>query len=324
MKGSSVSLIVVPFLFLSTACNASQVSGTYVAHAPTFTEMLQLTQTQDGQINGVLSHVELKSDGRITSEQIPLSGTANDGQLTLKFASILSFIPGKSLAGTIGWNSIHLQIVDMKGNVSSEEFDRSDPYKFKAYADELKTKGQGVIYSTNLRSLARKYRETVSSAEGWIANAQLHAQRVPNARTQYDEIESTMESLLDQERHTLDSNTRVQIALKIEQGDLAGEQLDMKLDQIWDITIYEPGARLEKDFTGWDGNCGTDPQLRKQGADDETIRAWDEVCQQVVVERTKFEPVYEQIAAQRADVKSLEATSKARRKALLKEANLIQ
>jgi hypothetical protein len=82
MKGNFHSLVLVSILLVGTACNASQVSGTYVAHASTFAEMLQLTQTSDGQISGVLSHVELKSDGSGSSEQSPVNGTADAGQLT--------------------------------------------------------------------------------------------------------------------------------------------------------------------------------------------------------------------------------------------------
>ena len=139
MKGTFHSLVLVPLLLVATACNASPVSGTYVAHAPTFAEMLQLTQTPDGQISGVISHIDLKSDGKISSEQSPVNGTADSGQLTLKFPTVLSFIPGKSLAGTISGGVIHLQNVDSSGNVSSETFERSDPSKFKTYADELKS-----------------------------------------------------------------------------------------------------------------------------------------------------------------------------------------
>ena len=116
-----------------TACNASPISGTYVAHATSFAEMLQLTQTSGGQISGVLSHVELKSDGRPSSEQSPMNGPADGGQLALKFPTTLSFIPGKSLGGTIGGNTIHLQIVESNGNVSAEAFERSTPSQFKAY-----------------------------------------------------------------------------------------------------------------------------------------------------------------------------------------------
>jgi len=69
MKGTFHSLVLGALLPAGTACHGSPISGTYVAHAPTFAEMLQLTQTPDGQISGVLSHVELKSDGRVSSEQ---------------------------------------------------------------------------------------------------------------------------------------------------------------------------------------------------------------------------------------------------------------
>jgi hypothetical protein len=125
MKGNPHPLVLVWILLLGTACNASRISGTYVAHSPTSAEMLQLTETDNGQLSGVLSHVELKPDGGVSSKQTPVSGTSDAGQLTLKFPTILSFISGKSLAGTISGNTIHLQIVDPGGNVFSEEFSRS-------------------------------------------------------------------------------------------------------------------------------------------------------------------------------------------------------
>jgi len=199
------SLVVVSLLLIVTACNTSPVSGTYVAHATSFVEMLQLTQTADGQISGVLSQVELRSDGRIISEQSPVNGTADAGQLTLKFPSILSFISGKSLAGAIGGKTIHLQIVDSSGNVSSEAFERSSPSQFKAHADEMKSKGQGIAYSAKLLNLAKEYRETVAQAESWIADAEAYATKIPNDEADYDKIENQMRSLVGRERQTLDS-----------------------------------------------------------------------------------------------------------------------
>jgi len=77
MQGNLTSLVLVSMALAGTACNASRISGTYVAHAPTFAEMLKLTQTDNGQINGVLSSVELKQDGGIRSEQTPVSGSAD-------------------------------------------------------------------------------------------------------------------------------------------------------------------------------------------------------------------------------------------------------
>ena len=324
MKGKFHSLIVVSMLLVGTACNASQVSGTYVAHTSTFAEMLQLTQTSDGQISGALSHVELKSDGSVNSEQSPVNGTADAGQLTLKFPTILSFISGKSLAGTISGDAIHLQIVDSNGNVSSESFERSSPSQFKAYADEMKAKGQGIVYNAKLLKLAQEYRETVANAENWISSVEAHVARIPNARADYDRIEKQMTSLVARERTAANPVTRSQIAVAVTQADIAGEQVDIQVQQVWDIGVGESGSKLERDFTGWDGNCGADQQLRKLGATDQAISAWDQACKQVVAERAKFEPIYKSMSEQRAELRSFQATAQARRKALVDEANRMQ
>jgi hypothetical protein len=324
MKGNFRFLVLIAMVLAGTACSASRITGTYVSHAPMFAEMLQLTQTDNGQISGVLSHVELKRDGHVSSEQTPVNGTADAGQLTLKFPTILSFITGKSVAGTISGNAIQLQIVDSKGNVSSEVFVRSTSAQFKAYADEMKSKGQGIAFNNKLLNLAKEYRETVSNAESWIRNAKQHAERIPNAKAQYEKIERDMKSLVARERSTSDAVTRSQISVAVTQGDIAGEQVDIQLQQIWDIGIGNTGANLEQEFAGWDGNRGTDRELQKQGANYRAVEAWDRACKEVVAERAKFEFTYRRLSEQRAELRSFQATAQAHRKALVNEANRIQ
>jgi hypothetical protein len=321
MKGIINLLVAASLLLAGTACSASQISGTYVAHVSDVAEMLQLTQTPDGQINGVLNHAELKDDGRVSSQQASFSGSAAAGQITLKFPILSFFLSGQSLSGTVSGNTIRLQIVDSNGNVSTEVFERNSPSQFKAYIDEMKSKGQAIAYNAKLLSLAQQYRETVADAENWVANAEAHAQRIPNAKADYDKIESQMRSLIGRERQTLDSVTRSQISVAVTQADIAGEQVDIQIQQVWDIGIGESGSRLEKDFTGWDGNCGMDQELRKQGATDRTIAAWDQACKEVVAERAKFEPTYKHLSEQRADFRSFQTTAQAHRKALVNEAN---
>jgi hypothetical protein len=318
------SLVLVSTLLVGTACNASQISGTYVAHTTTFAEMLQVTQTSNGQINGVFTHAELKEDGSVSSQQADFSGSTDAGQIMLKFPILSFFMSGKSLAGTVSGITIHLQIVDSNGNVSSEAFERGSASQFKAYADEMKSKGQGIAYNAKLMNLAREYRETVANAENWIANAQAHAQRIPNAKADYDRIESQMHSLVERERQTLDSVSRSQLSVAVTQADIAGEQVDIQVQQVWDFNIGDSGVKLEKEFTGWDGNCGTDQQLRKQGATDQAISAWDQACKQVVAERAKFEPIYKQMSEQRAELRSFQATAQVHRKALVDQANKMQ
>jgi hypothetical protein len=327
MKGNlhhPLILVLLLLLSLGTACNASQVSGTYVAHAPTFAEMLQLTQTHDGQVNGVFTHVELKDDGSVSSQQADFSGTTDAGQITLKFPILSLFMSGRSLAGTVSGSSIHLQIVDSNGNVSTAAFERSPSSQFKAYAEAMKLKGQAIAYNAKLLNLSQQYRETVANAENWIANAEAHAQKIPDAKAFYEKIESQMRSLVGRERQTLDAVTRSQISVVVTEADVAGEQVDIQVQQVWDIAIGESGSQLEKDFTGWDGNCSTDQELRKQGATDRSVATWDQACKQVVAERTKFEPIYRHLSEQRGDLKLFQATAQAHRKALVNEANRIQ
>lgn len=324
MRSTLHLMILVPLLLVVADCTASQVSGTYVAHTSAFTEMLQLTATPDGQISGVLSYVGLKSNGQISSEQTPVNGSVDAGQLTLKFPTILSFISGKSLAGTVSKNTICLQIMDANGNVSSEAFERSSPSQFKAYADEMRSKGQAITYNTKLLNLAQQYRETVGNAENWMANAKAHAARISAAKNDYDKIERQMQSLVRGERASQDSVTRSQISVAVSQANIVGEQVDIQVQQVWDLGIGDSGTKLENEFVRWDGDCGTDNELRKQGATDRAVEVWDKACKDVVAERAKFEVVYKKISEQRADLRQFQITAEAHRKALVNEANQIQ
>jgi hypothetical protein len=188
----------------------------------------------------------------------------------------------------------------------------------------MKLKGQRIMYNTKLLNLAQKYHETVANAEDWTASAEAHAQRIPNAKAGYEKIEEKMKSLVSREKTTTDSVSRSQIAVAVTQEDIAGEQLDIQVQQVWDLGIGDAGSKLEENFAGWDGNCGKDQELRKKGANDQTIAIWDRVCKDVVTERAKFEPIYRRLSEQRADLKSFQVAAEAHRKALVNEANRSQ
>lgn len=120
---------------------------------------------------------------------------------------------------------------------------------------------------------------------------------------------------------TFDSVARSQIAVAVTQADIAGEQFDIQIRQIWDIGIGESGTKLEKEFTDWDGHCGTDQELRKQGASTQTTETWDEACREGLAERAKFGPIYRRMSNERADLRSFQTTAQSHRKSLVNEAN---
>ena len=316
---ASMSLISLA----TTLCNASRISGTYVSHGPNFAEMLQLTQTDNGQISGVLSSAELKADGSISSEQSAVTGADDADQLTLTIRSgLLSFLSGTSIAGTVKGSSIELQIIDSKGNITSDVFVRGAPADFKACVDQLKSKGEGIVVSKRLTDGTQQFRQTVQSAEEWITNAELHAQRIPRAKSAYQNIEDKMQSLVGRER-TLPPNSvaRLQTANDVGWGDVAAGKIDTEIYQLWDIDIGKSGSNLENEFAKWNGVCGTSGELRRRGASEQAIDAWESACTQVLAERTKFGPIYNRIMEQRAELKKFQATAQAHRKALVEEAN---
>jgi hypothetical protein len=113
-----------------------------------------------------------------------------------------------------------------------------------------------MVLSIKLLHGAQALRETVEKAENWISNAELHAQRIPRVKDNYETIEHQMQLPVARERGTVDSLTRGQLSVEVSQGDVAGGQTDIEVDQIWDVTIGYEGSDLHKTFTRWNGIAG--------------------------------------------------------------------
>ena len=133
-----------------------------------------------------------------------------------------------------------------------------------------------------------------------------------------------MQSLVATERTTPNSVSRSQISVMVGQGDIAGGQVDIDVDQLWDINIAEPGARLKTEFAKWDRKCGESAELQKRGATVQSAEAWANACKQALAEREKFNPVFRTVMQQRAELKSFQDAARTRRKALVGEADRIE
>lgn len=180
------------------------------------------------------------------------------------------------------------------------------------------------MLSRKLSDGAQRFRQTVQSAEEWIANAELHAQIIPKVKVRYQEIEDKMESLVGNERtKPANSVARAQISVMVNQGDVAAVQRDMQVDEQWDFNIRDSGAGIENEFTKWDGNCGKSSELRRRGAAAQAVDDWESACAQVLAERVRFGQIYKRIMEQRAELKAFQATAQEHRKALVEESNRI-
>lgn len=133
-----------------------------------------------------------------------------------------------------------------------------------------------------------------------------------------------MRSLISQERATRNGVGRSQISVAVTQADIAGDQVDLQINQIWDLGILDAGHDLNERLASWDGNCGPRAQFERRGATAEAINAWDIACRESVAERAKFIPIYKEIVQRRAELQSFQSAAESRRKALVDEASKIE
>lgn len=316
-------LSCAPFLVIDSACAASRIGGIYIAHGEQFVEMLQLTESQDGQITGVLNTMDLKSDGRINTDEASItSGTIDGNQLTLRISELAIF--GENIAGTVSGNTIQLQATGKDGSVLTWNFQRASLDEYKTYTDRLKSESAAIVFNSNLTKSSQEFRQTVSNAEAWISNSESHARKISAVKDYYQKIENRMRSLVAQERATASSVTRTQISVAVIQGNVAGTQADVQLDQLWDQTIVNTGQNLTNRFASYPLNCGSLAELQGRGAILQTAEEWQNACQQMLIERVKFEPAFESILNERGELKSFQDRAKSRRQNLVDEASRIQ
>jgi hypothetical protein len=305
----------------SMVWGGTRISGTYVAHGPTFAEMLQMTQTENGQITGVVSSVEVDADGEVKSDQGSLSGAFDSGQITL------TFHPGlfaSSFAGSASGTTVHLEAVGSKGEVLSWTFVRSSPEIFKGYVVHLKSSAESLILTKDLLKRAQELNQAVATAEAWKSNAELDAQKIPTVKGYFQNIEDRMTRLVAKERISANSVARSQISVAVIQGEVAGTQADLQVDQLWDRSIGDPGRQLQQALANYGSACSTREDFRSRGATKEAVDQWESACKGANEEHARFEPIFKQITDQRAELRSFQVAAKSRREALVREANRIQ
>jgi hypothetical protein len=295
------------------------MGGTYVGHGPNFVARLRLTDNTRGQITGVLDDVDLSADGQITPKQVSIIGGTVDGdQLTLTASGGLLH---NNISGSIKRDRITLEMVGPNASPASFLFIRSSSATFKTYTDELQHKADGIVVTARVLSQVRDLRQRIRNAEKWIAGAELHAERIPQVKNYYQNIEEQMRSLIARQRVTSNTVTRSQFAVAVNQADVAGTQADVQVHQTWDIGIGDEGQSLIKVFATAPSHCEDWKELQDRGATLEAAQLWESACKDTVLELEKFGSAFKRITDQREDLRSFQQTAMSRRQALVDEAN---
>jgi hypothetical protein len=151
----------------------------------------------------------------------------------------------------------------------------------------------------------------------------LHARRIPNVKAYYSKLENEMQTLVERQRHTADSVSRGQLSVAVVQRDVTGSQVDIEVNQTWDSAVGDAGRNLSNAF-GHLLKCTRSAELRRRGATEQAIATWETACQQAMLERTKFDPVFRRVMDQRSQLKAFQTGAESRRRALVAEADRIQ
>lgn len=304
-------------------CGENRISGTYLAHSDDFAEMLQLTQTDNGRLDGVLTSVVMSREGTISSTDCKLAGAIDAGQITL--LCHYGVFQDINLAGTVNaiTSSIQFQRADTSGKLESVPFARSSANDFKKYTDGLKVKADGIVLTKEFVKRAQALREIVQRAENWIASADSHAQKIAGVKNYFRKLDGEMNSLVEREKTISNGVARGQIAVAVSQGNVDGSQADIQINQVWDQEIGDIGQTLANALVTFHSPCGPMDEYFKRGVTPEAIQNWQSACQQLLVEREKFAPIFRRIMEQRADLKDFQNIARSRREALVQEADRI-
>lgn len=118
-------------LLLIAGCSQS-LSGAYIARGQQFSELLQITQSHEGQLLGTLTHIAVKPDGSIERITANISGVTDGHSITLIAKANEPLSTTANMSGTVDGSMI--SITQPNG---VENFVKADAKEYQDDAQKL-------------------------------------------------------------------------------------------------------------------------------------------------------------------------------------------
>lgn len=221
-------------LLLLAGCS-HPISGTYVANGPQFSELLQITQSSDGQLLGTISHTAIKSDGSLEQFTLNISGVTDGHAITLVAKANEPFATPTNMSGAVNGGGISLT---QPGGI--ERFNKASVADYQNNVRALNTQAvatqQRNAENQREQQLAAQERAREEAQQQHIANENQEAGMLADKLDQY--------SAMIQAHHDLTSfhNTHSKILsaaehdLEIEReyprGSVPASQVDVRIYQL--------------------------------------------------------------------------------------------
>lgn len=256
-------------------CGNPSVSGTYVARGPVKVALIEVVQSNNGQVTGRFESVELQPNGTIAETNAALSGLSDGTHVSLSLAVQPKSFLSESVETTGKLDGNHLTMSG--GNsLTSADFVRSDLADFQKEAGSLHRQSATLLAS---RAAAEAQRQAATAAA--LAEQQAAAARAqllnqigelnilidkfvvgrPAIRTKVAQIEARyrmatqrMEGALERERRDASAVQRGQIDVAINQLSVSETQFHINA-QSGERDLVENRQKLVANVQSVRGAC---------------------------------------------------------------------
>jgi hypothetical protein len=224
---------------ITTDCSAHGASGTYIARGQGFVEMLQITQSQDGQLLGSMASTMLKHNGSLTQNSTNISGVVDGHALTLVAKSPFPLIPDVNMPGTI--NSGVITITNSNGQ---EQFIAGSPGDYQAAVQQLQTQGAEIQQLRTEEVATQHQQKRLADEDAAVAALDKRLTeyaalvRQPVVDRQLAAFHAVHAHALERARHGLEIQQRYQKgSVQAGQMGVAINQIEVQL-QVYDNPLY--------------------------------------------------------------------------------------
>lgn len=300
------------------ALSETRVSGAYLAADAITVNMLQLTEAPKGHVTGILTILRLGKDGRTSSERGTVSGTVADNTIVLAVKFDPIGLTTVRVAGQADGNAVRLQAVSDKGEVINWTMVRSSIADFEVAAQRLRMRAQELSVAANLSKQIEIADKNLRAVEAWIVQATGSIQKLPGVKAQYRALSERMTALVKRTQVTTDDVARGQLSVAVSQGEIAGDQADIKGRLVWD-RLERSGRDFEKMFQSYRVSCATADDLKARGAPPVSVHRWNTICQGISQSEQRFAPVFQRVLLEFIELKRFHAEEKRKRTHLVQE-----
>lgn len=204
--------VVLATCVLVGGCHSASVSGSYIGTTSDTADLLQLTESKDGQLLGSMSEFGYKADGSLNRLSLGVTGTTDGHSITIVAKPNGLSIGSTTISGTVSGGTIVLTSQD-----GTETFAAASPADFQTQVSKLTQQ------ATAIRTAKARQGES-NTAEALATRLENYSKLVA-AKHDLAPFRDGHEKLLAAARHDLE------VQKTLPRGSYAASQTDFRINQ---------------------------------------------------------------------------------------------